>query len=145
MSLFRYVLVLLLSSCYRSDVGNSTNSNLYSAYDSAKSHAELTVTGRVTRVLGLRQGRSGVHEGFLLLVPYGCSPGSQGGCRRQITVRVEDNVSITGSVPLHRGEVVSVHGQYEYYPQGGVIHWTHHDPSGRHENGYIEAGGKRYQ
>lgn len=142
---FKFAAVLLLGACYRSDVGNATNGNLYSAYDSARSHTELTATGRVTRVLGLREGRSGVHEGFLVLAPYRCAPASAGACRKQITVRIEDNVSITGEVPLHPGQLVTVHGQYEYNPQGGVIHWTHHDPAGRHENGYVEIGGKRYQ
>jgi hypothetical protein len=29
--------------------------------------------------------------------------------------------------------------------QGGVIHWTHNDPQGRHTAGWLEHNGRRYQ
>jgi hypothetical protein len=48
-------------------------------------------------------------------------------------------------VPLRAGETVTVKGQFEDDPTGGVIHWTHHDPSGRHVGGYVLAGGKYYE
>jgi hypothetical protein len=47
-------------------------------------------------------------------------------------------------VPLHAGETAIVKGQYETDATGGVIHWTHHDPEGRHVGGYIVVGGKTY-
>ena len=59
-------------------------------------------------------------------------------------MRVEANTDFTGPIPLAPGQHVAVKGEYEYYPRGGVIHWTHRDPRGRHEGGYIEAGGKTY-
>ena len=65
------------------------------------------------------------------------------GC--DLTVRVETNVDLTGPVPLSLGEHVTVRGEYEYYPLGGVIHWTHHDPRGRHPGGYIISDGRVYQ
>jgi hypothetical protein len=138
----KLAVLLLLAGCYGA---HSSNADLYAAFQSARSHTELTVTGRVTRVLGVRQGPSGLHEGFILLVPNRCSPGNQGQCPAQMSVRVEDNVTITGFVPLHPGQIATVHGQYEYDSRGGVIHWTHHDPAGRHESGYIEIDAKRYQ
>jgi hypothetical protein len=64
------------------------------------------------------------------------------GC--DLVVRIEVNTDFTGDVPLRSGQRVEVKGEYEYYPRGGVIHWTHHDPRGRHENGYISANGTMY-
>ncbi|HEY9180899.1 MAG TPA: DUF3465 domain-containing protein [Candidatus Baltobacteraceae bacterium] len=94
-------------------------------------HVEVYVPrARVVDVLGERSGRSGVHEGFVV------SAGAD-------TYKVEDNVDITGPVPLQRGDAVSLLGQFEC--DDGVIHWTHHDPRGRHPSGYIEVNGKLYE
>jgi hypothetical protein len=107
---------------------------LCAAFSSGSSRVEVTADGTVTRVLGVQQGRVSPHEGFLFEVGSGC----------QLVVRVEANTDFTGPIPLARGEHVIVKGEYEYYPLGGVIHWTHRDPRGRHEGGYIETGGKTY-
>ncbi|MDQ2872240.1 MAG: DUF3465 domain-containing protein [Candidatus Eremiobacteraeota bacterium] len=94
------------------------------------SHVEVADRGTIARVLGVRRSYSGLHEGFIVQFP-------------SAVVRVEDNADITGTIPLHRGEPLALQGQYEC--NDGVIHWTHHDPSFRHQPGYVEAGGKRYQ
>lgn len=104
------------------------------AYSAQRSHVEVVADGPVTRLFGVREGRSSPHEGFLMRLASGCS----------LIVRVEVNTVFTGSFPLSTGERVIVKGEYEYYSSGGVIHWTHHDPRGRHENGYIDAGGTLY-
>jgi len=65
------------------------------------------------------------------------------GC--DVVVRVEVNTDLAGTFPVSAGDPVTVKGEYEYYPLGGVIHWTHHDPRFRHEAGFITIGGKRYQ
>lgn len=104
------------------------------AYSAGRSHVEVVANGTVTRVLGVRPGLESPHEGFLLRLGSGCT----------LVVRVEVNTDFTGTIPLHAGDHVAVKGEYEYYSRGGVIHWTHHDPRGRHENGYVEAAGRSY-
>ncbi len=131
-----FAVLVLLCACSKAPQRPSVeNSAVYAAFASGTSRVEVSAIGIVTRTLGMRTGPSGTHEGFLM----------QTDGKRGLVVRVEDNVDLTGPIPLRTGEHVIVHGEYEYYPRGGVIHWTHHDPAGRHENGYIEVGGKRYQ
>jgi hypothetical protein len=105
-----------------------------SAYGAGRSHVEVVADGTVTRVLGIAPGRVSPHEGFLLRLNSGC----------RLTVRVEANTDFTGNFALAPGDRAVVKGEYEYYPLGGVIHWTHRDPRGRHEGGYVEAGGRTY-
>jgi hypothetical protein len=107
---------------------------LCAAYAGGRSGVEVVADGTVTRVLGIQQGRVSPHEGFLFRLASGCS----------VVVRVEVNTDFTGPIPLTGGERVVVKGEYEYYPRGGVIHWTHRDPRGRHDNGYVEAGDRSY-
>lgn len=91
---------------------------------------EVALDATIVRVLGMRESRSGLHEGFLIR-----SSGS--------TILVEDNADITGPIPLQRGERIRLQGQFEC--DDSVIHWTHRDPSGRHIAGYVEANGKYYR
>jgi hypothetical protein len=61
------------------------------------------------------------------------------------TVLIAHNIDLADRVPAEEGDTIRVRGEYEYSEQGGVIHWTHHDPGGRHEDGWIEHEGRRYQ
>jgi hypothetical protein len=105
-----------------------------SAFRDARSHVEVVADGSVVSVLGVAPGRVSPHEGFLMRVGSGCN----------VVVRVEANTDFTGTFPIARGDRVVVKGEYEYYSRGGVIHWTHRDPRGRHEGGYIAIGGRTY-
>ncbi|MDQ2865520.1 MAG: DUF3465 domain-containing protein [Candidatus Eremiobacteraeota bacterium] len=111
------------------------NDAVCAAYRSQSSRIEVVASGKITRVLGVRSGRSGDHEGYLVRLDSACN----------LTVRIETNVTLTGAVPLHADESVAVKGEYEYYSRGGVIHWTHRDPRGNHEGGYVRASGVTYQ
>ena len=127
------VVAAIVSAC-----GGATTPDdaaLCSAFRDARSHVEVVADGHVTAVLGVAAGRVSPHEGFLMRVGSGCD----------VVVRVDANTDFTREFPLSRGEAVVVKGEYEYYSRGGVIHWTHRDPRGRHEGGYIEIDGRRYQ
>jgi len=111
------------------------NAHICELYASGAGGAEVIGQGTVAAALGTSNGPSGEHEGFLLKLHGQCD----------LLLRVETNTGITGPVPLHAGENVVVKGQYEDDATGGVIHWTHHDPAGRHVAGYVIAAGKIYQ
>lgn len=122
-------LATLLASCSAAD-NIAAVANAPAACARGLHHVEVQDTGEVTRILGVLHGRSGAHEGFI--VGFG-----------KTSARIEDNIDITGYIPLQRGDRVTLRGQYEC--NDGVIHWTHHDPSARHIPGFVEVNGKRYE
>jgi Protein of unknown function (DUF3465) len=116
-----------------SDAGNGA---VYQSWAQQRSNVEVTASGSVAKVLGTRRGPSGVHTGFLLHLR-----GAEG---RGLTVRVEDNVDLTGPIPIRAGDDVEVRGEYIYDPRGGLIHYTHRDPRGRRAGGYVRIGNRMY-
>ncbi|HEV7374268.1 MAG TPA: DUF3465 domain-containing protein [Pyrinomonadaceae bacterium] len=62
------------------------------------------------------------------------------------TLLIAHNIDLAPRViGLREGDVVSFSGEYEWNAEGGVIHWTHRDPSKRHPVGWIKHNGKVYQ
>jgi hypothetical protein len=62
------------------------------------------------------------------------------------TVLVTHNTDIAPRVDgLQEGDRVRFKGEYVWNQKGGVVHWTHHDPDGRHAAGWLQHNGKTYQ
>jgi hypothetical protein len=61
------------------------------------------------------------------------------------SVEVVDNVALAPPVPVAPGDRVLVQGELiPHAARGPLVHWTHHDPSHRHQDGFIELHGRRY-
>ena len=85
------------------------------------------------RLLSDQTGPSGPHERFIVRLPDVA-----------LTVLIEHNLSIAPRVPVVEGEPIVARGEYVWNAQGGLLHFTHHDPDRSHEGGYVLYGGKRY-
>ncbi len=62
------------------------------------------------------------------------------------TLLIAHNIDVATRIPdLRKGDKVAFRGEYEWNPEGGVIHWTHNDPGGQHPGGWLKHKGKTYQ
>ena len=103
------------------------------AFANHQSGVTVTDTGAVTRVLP-DDNVGGRHQRFILRLASGQ------------TLLIAHNIDIAARVTgLMVGDTVEFSGQYEWNDQGGVVHWTHHDPSGQHPAGWLRHSGVTYQ
>jgi hypothetical protein len=89
--------------------------------------------GRVRAVLA-DDRRGSRHQRFVLALAGGA------------TVLVAHNIDLAPRVEgLHEGDTVAFAGEYEWNDRGGVVHWTHHDPQGRRDGGWLRHSGRSYR
>ena len=90
-------------------------------------------SGTVTRILSDDTDGSR-HQRFILRIASGR------------TLLIAHNIDLAPRIgSLRTGDTVAFYGEYEWNDKGGVIHWTHHDPQGRHVGGWLEHNGRRYE
>ena len=98
-----------------------------------KSGAQFAGEGIVTKLLA-DDNEGSRHQRFILTLPSGQ------------TLLVAHNIDIAPRLDsLRPGDSVEFNGVYEWNAKGGVIHWTHRDPSGRHQAGWLRHAGRTYQ
>jgi uncharacterized protein DUF3465 len=62
------------------------------------------------------------------------------------TLLITHNIDIAPRIDgLEVGDRVGFNGEYVWNEKGGVIHWTHHDPQGKHVAGWVRHKGRTYQ
>ena len=106
---------------------------LATAFRDHKSGVEVEGAGSVVRLLS-DDVEGGRHQRFILELPSGQ------------TVLVAHNIDVAPRLDgLEVGDEVAFRGVYEWNAQGGVVHWTHHDPSGDHPAGWLRLDGQTVQ
>src|SRR5512142_3335978 len=106
------------------------------AYRDHKTHVEVSGIGTVVKLLR-DDTRGARHQRFLLAVD-GLPDGR--------TVLVAHNIDLARRVaPLHRGNRIEFQGEYVWNPKGGILHWTHRDPSGHHPAGWLKRDRELFQ
>ena len=103
------------------------------AFEEGKSGIQVEGNGIVIKILSDDNDRSR-HQRFILRLDS-----SQ-------TLLITHNIDLAPRISsLRKGDAVSFYGVYEWNSKGGVVHWTHHDPNGRHIAGWLQHKGKKYQ
>ncbi|ASK26511.1 DUF3465 domain-containing protein [Neisseria chenwenguii] len=106
---------------------------LQEAYDKQRSNIQIEGEGTVAKTLP-DDNKGSRHQRFILKLSGGQS------------LLVAHNIDLAPKIKgLKKGDTVAFNGEYEWSQQGGVIHWTHHDPQGRHADGWLKHNGQVYQ
>lgn len=53
------------------------------------------------------------------------------------TLLIAHNIDLAERVPVGMGDRVRVRGMYGWNELGGLVHWTHRDPHGVEDGGYV--------
>jgi hypothetical protein len=106
---------------------------LAGAFEERADGLEVEGAGMVERLLA-DDTEGSRHQRFILRLASGQ------------TVLVAHNIDLAPRITgLRAGDLVVFRGVYEWSPEGGTVHWTHHDPSGDHPAGWLRHGGRVYE
>lgn len=61
------------------------------------------------------------------------------------TLLIAHNIDLAERVPVGMGDRIEIRGMYEWNELGGLVHWTHHDPMGVEDGGYLKHRRKTYR
>ena len=119
--------------CISCGVDSTNRETLARAFEQHLSNVQVEGEGTVSRILPDDNVGSS-HQKFIVQLVSGQ------------TVLIEHNIDLAPRVDeLNVGDVISFSGEYVWNEKGGLIHWTHHDPAGRHQAGWIKFNGLVYQ
>ncbi|MBS1672717.1 MAG: DUF3465 domain-containing protein [Actinobacteria bacterium] len=102
------------------------------AFEEQRSGVEVEGTGIVSRILP-DDDEGSRHQKFILTTPGG------------VSILVAHNIDLAPRLDgLSKGDRVDFLGDYEWSDKGGTVHWTHHDPSGQHQSGWLRWNGRTF-
>jgi len=113
--------------------GSGDDSQIRRAFENKTSDVQVEGEGVVTRMLADDVSGSR-HQRFIVSLASGQ------------TILITHNIDIAPQIDgLQTGDSVRFYGEYVWNKQGGMVHWTHHDPQGSHVAGWLKHNGRTYQ
>ncbi len=111
---------------------NNEDALLANLFNTSQSNVQVQGSGKVINVLAddLNGDR---HQRFILKLASGQ------------TLLMAHNIDLAPKIlNLSVNDSIDFLGEYEWNDKGGVIHWTHDDPAGVHEDGWLLHQGVYY-
>jgi hypothetical protein len=128
----KILFTILTSLCLISTFAYA-NPQIDNAYQNKQSNVQVQGSGKVLKVLSDDNSGSR-HQRFILKLPS------------NLTVLVAHNIDLSNKIKdLKAGDNVEFYGEYEWNNKGGVLHWTHKDPKGKHKDGWLKHNGIVYK
>jgi hypothetical protein len=127
------LIILLLITASLDGFGSGADAVVASAFANHKSNIQVQGGGQVVKILSDDNDGSH-HQRFIIKLASGQ------------TLLIAHNIDLAKRIAdIQIGDTVEFSGEYEWNPQGGVIHWTHRDPQSRYPAGWIKHNGQMYQ
>ena len=141
-----FILILLLGGAYyfysqgNKDSTSATvaksiddTQKIEKAFKNKQGDLQVRASGKVIKILP-DDTKGSRHQRFILKLSNGQ------------TILIAHNIDLAPRIPaLKNGDEVEFYGEYEWNAKGGVVHWTHHDPNGKHVGGWLKFKEKVYQ
>lgn len=109
------------------------DSVLASAFKNHASGIQVQGQGLVSKILA-DDNEGSRHQRFVVRLSSGQ------------TILIAHNIDLAPRITsLSESDAVEFNGEYEWSAKGGVVHWTHLDPTGRHPGGWLKHNGKTFQ
>ncbi|MGJ8691389.1 MAG: DUF3465 domain-containing protein [Thalassotalea sp.] len=106
---------------------------LQQAFENRQSDLQVKGSGNVIKILS-DDNKGSRHQKFIIKLASGQ------------TLLIAHNIDLAPRInTIANGDLVQFYGEYEWNSKGGVVHWTHHDPSGHHIGGWLKHNGRTYQ
>ena len=129
----KHILFYMLISLASTSVNANGVSDIASAYSTQSSDIQVSSYGTVIKLLP-DDNKGSRHQRFILKLT------------NNQTVLIAHNIDLAPKISsLRKGDTVEFNGEYEWNSKGGVVHWTHHDPAGMHQGGWLKHNGSVYE
>ena len=111
----------------------SDNAAVEQAFSQKKSDVWVQGSGVVTKLLP-DDNKGSRHQKFLVRINVAQ------------TLLFAHNIDLSPRIDaLKVGDSIEFKGEYVFNPKGGVIHWTHRDPKGQYQGGWIKHQGNTFE